>query len=113
MTIESFRAHGIDARRSVSRPTRPAGCPGVRALVLACALPMAAVVPACTTVPGSDRSQFNVMPLSVEMSLGLQAYSQTLGEEKVVKSGADYEMVKRVGERIATSAKRMYPDPSR
>jgi predicted Zn-dependent protease len=68
---------------------------------------------ACYTVPGTGRSQFRMLPLSVEMSLGLQSYSAALGEAQVVKSGKDYDMVQRVGERIAAAARRMHPDPSR
>ena len=82
-------------------------------LRLASGLALLCVVGACASVPGTDRSQLMLVPLSMEMSLGLQAYSETLGEQDVVKSGPDYDMVHRVGERIATAAKRMYPDPSR
>jgi predicted Zn-dependent protease len=66
----------------------------------------------CTSVPGTDRSQLMLVPLATEMSLGLQAYSETTGGAKLVRSGPQYEMVQRVGERISTAAKRMYPEPS-
>ncbi len=67
---------------------------------------------ACYSVPGTGRSQFRVVPLGTEMSLGAQAYDETLAESKPVTTGADAQMVARVGERIAAAAKRLYPDPS-
>ncbi|HTE06115.1 MAG TPA: M48 family metallopeptidase, partial [Planctomycetota bacterium] len=67
---------------------------------------------ACYSVPGTGRSQFRLVPLSTEMSLGAQAYGETLGESKTVTTGADAAMVKRVGERIAAAARRLYPEPS-
>ena len=76
------------------------------------ALAWAPLLAACSTVPGTDRSQLMVVPLSMEMSLGLDGYQQTLAESKVVTSGADYERVQRVGERIAKAAQHLYPDPA-
>jgi predicted Zn-dependent protease len=95
------------ARRRATRPALPAAQPAALLAVLL------AVLAACASVPGTERSQLMLVPLSMEMSLGLQAWSQTVGEEPVVRSGANRDMVLRVGERIATAAKRMYPDPSR
>lgn len=65
---------------------------------------------ACSSVPGTGRSQFNLVPLGTEMSMGAQAYQETLAEAKVIKTGADYEMVQRLGRRIAEAAVRLYPD---
>jgi len=76
------------------------------------ALAAALLAGACYTVPGTGRSQFRVVPLGTEMSLGAQAYDETLAETKPVTTGADAQMVARVGERIAAAAKRLYPDPS-
>jgi predicted Zn-dependent protease len=67
---------------------------------------------ACQTVPGTGRKQTVWVPLSMEMGLGASGYQQTLAEAKTITSGPDYEMVKRVGERIAVAAKRIYPDPA-
>jgi metalloendopeptidase OMA1, mitochondrial len=75
-------------------------------------LAAAALLAACYTVPETGRSQFRVVPLGTEMSLGAQAYDETLAETKTVKSGSDAQMVARVGERIAAAAKRLYPEPS-
>jgi metalloendopeptidase OMA1, mitochondrial len=67
---------------------------------------------ACYSVPGTGRKQFRVVPLGTEMSLGAQAFDETLAEEKTIKSGPQAQMVARVGERIAAAAKRLYPQPS-
>ena len=79
------------------------------AVLLLLSLPLLA---ACATVPGTERSQLMVVPLSMEMSLGGEGYQQTLSESKLVTSGPEYESVQRVGARIAEAAKHLYPDPS-
>jgi predicted Zn-dependent protease len=79
------------------------------------ALPLLVVplaLAACTTVPGTERKQVMMVPLSMEMSLGGDGYQQSLAESKVVTSGPDYEQVQRVGQRIAASAKHLYPEPA-
>lgn len=67
---------------------------------------------ACLTVPGTERSQFIVVPQVVELSLGAQAYQQALTEAKPVAKGPQAEMVKRVGQRIGEAALRMFPERS-
>src|SRR5262249_20151497 len=69
-------------------------------------------LPACRSVPGTGRSQFNVMSVGEENQMGEQAYAETKQQAKLITSGKDYEMVQRVGSRIADAAKHMYPDPS-
>ena len=71
------------------------------------------VVPACKTVPGTGRSQFNIMSEESENQMGEQAYADMKQQSKLITSGKDYEMVKRVGARIADAAKQMYPDPAK
>lgn len=65
---------------------------------------------ACSTVPGTGRSRLDLVPLDTEMSMGSQAYKETLSQSKLIKSGPDYEMVQRLGHRIADAAERLYPD---
>lgn len=65
---------------------------------------------ACSTVPGTNRSQLMMVPMSVEMSLGASGYQETLTEAKVITSGKDYDMVQRVGKRISDAANRLYPE---
>lgn len=45
-----------------------------------------------------------------EMRLGADAYQEMLAEEKLITSGPQYQMVLRIGKRIAQSAKELYPD---
>jgi predicted Zn-dependent protease len=66
----------------------------------------------CATVPGTGRSQFRFTSLDMEMSLGEQGYESELEGAKLITSGPDYEMVQRVGQRIADAAMELYPDPS-
>ena len=66
----------------------------------------------CATVPGTGRKQYRFTSLGMEMSLGAEAYQSELQEAKVITSGKDYEMVQRVGKRIADSAVELYPEPS-
>ena len=82
------------------------------ALGLAALLLPLLALPACMSVPGTGRSQFNVMSLDSEISMGKESYDETLKTAKLITSGKDYDMVQRLGGRIAAAAKRRYPDPS-
>ena len=44
---------------------------------------------ACSTVPGTGRSQLNFMSSAQEMSLGAQSYREILKSERVIKQGTD------------------------
>ena len=81
--------------------------PSVRIFILV-ALTLAPA--ACQTVPGTGRSQLNVMSIGTEMSLGSQGYTEAMRETRVITSGADAEMVQRIGQRIATAAEKLYPE---
>ena len=102
------------------RPSPPAAAPRAGRLRragpaggrLAAGLVLAGLLAACSTVPFTGRSQLRFIPLDQELSLGAQAYDETLGQSKVIKTGKDAEMVARVGQRIADSAKRLFPDPA-
>lgn len=72
------------------------------ALVAACAL----VPVGCHTVPYTNRSQLNVLSTGTEAQMGLQAYQEVLGTEKIISNGAQAEMVRRVASRIAAAADR-------
>ena len=71
-------------------------------LLLLCAV-------ACSTVPGTGRSQLNFMRPTQERSLGEQSYKEILKGERVIKQGSDAEMVQEIGQRIAESAKEYFP----
>ena len=68
---------------------------------------------ACQTVPGTGRTQYNVLSVGQDVSLGAQAYGEALAEETVISTGPNAQMVARIGSRIAAAAERLYPDPSR
>lgn len=63
----------------------------------------------CSTVPGTGRTQLNLMTSTQEISLGAQSYKQILRGEKIIESGEDAEMVKNIGEKIAVSAQELFP----
>src|SRR5262245_19689982 len=66
----------------------------------------------CATVPGTGRSQLRFIPLETELSLGEESYQSELKDAKLITSGPDYEMVQRVGKRIAEAASHLYPEPA-
>lgn len=55
----------------------------------------------CSTVPVTGRRSFNLIPESQAIALGADAYQQALADAEVLRSGPEYEMVNRVGRRIA------------
>jgi predicted Zn-dependent protease len=67
---------------------------------------------ACTTVPGTGRSQLNLLSVDEEISMGDQAYAEVLGEAALIESGPDAAMVQRIGTRIADAARALYPSPA-
>lgn len=71
------------------------------------ALALTLLLAACATVVGSGRSQFQLVPLETEMSLGAQAWDEALAEATQITSGPDYQMVQRIGRRIAEAAPRL------
>ena len=71
---------------------------------------LASLVVACSTVPGTGRKQINFMSVGQEMRMGAQAYREILADERIVTTGPDAEMVRRIGERIARSAVDLLPE---
>jgi metalloendopeptidase OMA1, mitochondrial len=71
------------------------------ALIAGCAA-IAAV--ACRKVPYTGRLQYNLVPSSIMNGVGKQAYTSTLAEEKVERSGPDRERLVSVGNKIAAVA---------
>ena len=64
------------------------------------------VLAGCTTVPYTNRRQFNIISNEEEYKMGLQAYDQTLAKEKLSGDAKAAAMVERVGRRIADAAER-------
>ncbi|HER20512.1 MAG TPA: M48 family peptidase [Chromatiales bacterium] len=58
----------------------------------------------CATVPISGRSQFNLVSDEQANALGAEAYRNVESESRLIKSGAQYDQVLRVGKRIAVAA---------
>jgi predicted Zn-dependent protease len=56
------------------------------------------------TVPITGRSQLVDMSREQEAALGLQSYQQILSQENVVPSGKTVDVVRTVGQRLATAA---------
>ncbi|MBC8201068.1 MAG: M48 family metallopeptidase [Planctomycetes bacterium] len=54
-----------------------------------------------------------MMSSSQEIALGQEAFKEVLQKEKTVTSGLKYEMVQRVGEKVALAANRLYPEAVR
>ncbi len=60
----------------------------------------------CMTVPISERNAFNIIPESLELSLGAQSYEQMLSKEKISHDTRLNTIVSRVGSRIAAVSDR-------
>jgi len=60
----------------------------------------------CNKVPVTGRRQMNLMPESSLLAMSTEQYSQVLANSKVVQTGPQAEMVKRVGNNIAKSVEK-------
>ncbi len=65
----------------------------------------AMALPSCSLI-----SQFNLIPVEQDPVLGAEAYPQLLAEERTIDSGADYDMVVRMTERLVQAAKAIDPE---
>ena len=61
---------------------------------------------ACSKVPVTGRVQYNIIPDKVMMGLGKTAYSETISDAKVIKSGDNTDLLEKVGKRISKVANR-------
>lgn len=61
---------------------------------------------ACSKVPVTGRRQYNLIPESIMMGIGKQAYQETISDSKVVKEGDNVEVLQSVGKKIANVANR-------
>jgi predicted Zn-dependent protease len=78
--------------------------------VLGLLIIIAAIDLGCQTTPLTQRSQLIIVPESQEIALGLDAYQEVLKGEQLSTNKRYVDMVRRVGNRIATVAGR--PDYS-
>jgi len=65
---------------------------------------------ACSTVPVSNRHQLKLIPNSTMFATSFQQYDEFLNTHKVIKTGADAEMVKRVGHRIEKAVEKYFAE---
>ena len=66
----------------------------------------------CQTTP-TGRKQLNFYSLSHEMRIGAQTWEETLSEVPLIESGNDAEMISRIGQAIAKTARKKHPDPAK
>lgn len=64
---------------------------------------LAIMVWSCSKVPLTGRRQIRLMPESTLIRASSLSYQQVLDTANIIRSGAQAEMVKRVGQRIATA----------
>lgn len=66
------------------------------------------LLPACSTVPITGRSQINLIPGQSMLSMSLQQYDQFLKEHKVSANQEQTQMVRRVGAKIQNAVERYF-----
>jgi predicted Zn-dependent protease len=64
-------------------------------------LPLVFIAAACTTVPITGRTQFNIVPDQTMLSMSFQQYDQFLAENTLSTDPKKTRMVKEVGHRIS------------
>ncbi|MCR9182826.1 MAG: M48 family metallopeptidase [Flavobacteriaceae bacterium] len=61
---------------------------------------------ACTTNPFTGKSTLALVPNSQILPMAFQQYNQFLSDNKVIKGTAEAQMIKNVGQKIATASER-------
>ena len=76
-------------------------------------LMLALSLTSCATTPITGRSRLrSPIPLQTELQLGVDAYTEAKSASKLITSGPDFEMVQRIGQRVAVVAEQMIPEPT-
>lgn len=65
---------------------------------------------ACAKVPITGRKQTNLLPESEMIGMSTAQYSEVLSASNVVTSGADAQMIQRVGDRISAAVEKYLDD---
>ena len=66
---------------------------------------------ACTTVPGTGRTQFNLFPLSEDVRLGEVAWKNTLESEKLLPvSSPEHQRVDQIMQRLVAATQQRHPN---
>jgi predicted Zn-dependent protease len=86
-----------------------------RLVVIAAAIALLLLQPACTEVSGTGRNQFNILSVDDELDLGQQAYVEEIDAAKqaghrILTRGAEHDRVMSVSRRIFDAANRMHPE---
>lgn len=68
------------------------------------------VIAACSNVPITGRTQFNLVPDALVLSTSYQQYNEFLSENKVSENRAQTAMVKDVGSRIQSAVTRYFTE---
>lgn len=98
--VRSHRGAEFYRRRHLSlRPRKLFG-----AAVLGTLLTTASIAPACSTVPVTGRSAFNIASVDQDKQLGAEAYAEVLKTAKLKDNGPEFQMVKRVVDRLVKVA---------
>ncbi len=71
-------------------------------------LVLLSLLPACSTVPETGRSQLALLPESLMTEMGASAYQDVTAQHREITSGAQYQMVREVGQRIAKASGRNF-----
>ncbi len=77
-------------------------------IALALILPLVLTLESCKKNAFTGRRQFNIIPAAQLNAMSFQQYREFVSQNKTVKSGADYEMIKRVGNDIRLAAETYY-----
>ena len=64
-------------------------------------LPAILWVSGCYTVPETGRSSFTLLPESQVTSMGVSSFEEIKETAPLITSGRNYEMIQRVGRRVA------------
>jgi len=78
-------------------------CRRLRQRAVACAI-VTLLLAGCATVPETGRTQFMMVRAAAELDMGLTAFAQIKEELTLVEEGPEYEMLQRVGHRVAAEA---------
>lgn len=84
----------------------------MRRLARLCTLasaPLLAAAVSCQTVPDTGRTQYNLLSLETERSLGARTYAEVLASSRTIRSGPEFDRLQRVSSRLVEAARRRYP----
>ncbi|ASB51205.1 M48 family metallopeptidase [Alkalitalea saponilacus] len=77
-------------------------------LVMAIMIAISGIYWSCATVPITGRRQLSLVPESELMAMSYTQYNQFLEEHKISQNQEQVDMVKRVGERIASAVEKYF-----